>query len=210
MSQLEFDFGREGDSSGGDCVVTGLDSGELAEVHDAEAGEEVQFGYDPVLTAQCVEALQLLQLDALASMVVVEWNPRMRTTAGRAFWPCGKIELNPRLKSVAPEQVRRTLLHELAHLVAYARAGRRRIQAHGVEWKVACAELGIAGERATHSLPLPGRTMQRRWRYECPRCGEAVDRVRRMRRWVACYSCCKKHNEGKYHRKFGLVEKRLA
>lgn len=182
-----------------------------AVVEAAAGGEgvELRCGHDHGLTAQCVEALQLLGLEALASVVVVEWNPRMRTTAGRAFWPCGRIELNPKLESLSPAEVRRTLLHELAHLVAYARAGRRRIAAHGAEWRMACADLGIPGERATHSLPLPGRTMQRKWRYECPACGEGFERVRKMKRRAACYTCCKEHNGGYYHRKFKLVEKSL-
>ena len=130
----------------------------------------------------------------------------MRTTAGRAFWPDAMIELNPKLVEIAPEEVQRTLLHELAHLVAYTRAGRRRISAHGVEWQKACADLGIPGERATHSLPLPGRTMQKKWRYSCPACGEGFERVRKMKRYAGCYACCKDHNGGYYHKKFRLTE----
>lgn len=167
---------------------------------------ESKVGSDRELTAQCVEALQLLGLDALASQVVVEWNTRMRTTAGRAFWPCARIELNPKLRELATDEVRRTLLHELAHLVAYARAGRRKIKAHGIEWQQACKDLGIPGERATHSLPLPGRSMKRKWRYACPACGEGFERVRKMKRRAACYTCCKVHHGGYYHRKFRLEE----
>ena len=133
----------------------------------------------------------------------------MRTTAGRAFWPEAKIELNPKLEELAPDEVKSTLLHELAHLVAYARAGRKRINAHGVEWRQACADLGIPRERATHSLPLPGRTMQKKWRYACPACGEGFDRVRKMKRYAGCYTCCKNHNGGYYHKKFRFVETKL-
>jgi SprT protein len=167
-------------------------------------------GRDDVCTEECVDALRNLGLDALAQKVVVVWNTRMRTTAGRAFWPEGKIELNPKLKEIAPGEVRGTLLHELAHLVAYARAGRRRIAAHGAEWRQACADLGIPGERATHSLPLPGRTMQKKWRYACPACGQGFDRARKMKRSAGCYSCCKEHNGGYYHKKFRLSETQLA
>lgn len=179
---------------------------------------------DVQLTEQCRQALQdlpelaghsgrksglVIRLAALAGEVRVQWNTRMRSTAGRAFWPCAKIELNPQLQQLAPSEVERTLLHELAHLLAYARAGRRRISAHGVEWQKACADLGIAGERATHSLPLPGRTMQRKWHYHCPTCGEGFDRVRKMKRRAACYSCCKTHNGGYYHDDYRLRESPL-
>ena len=165
---------------------------------------------DAQLTVQCAEAASMLGLDLLADKVQVVWNARMRTTAGRAFWPDAIIELNPKLTEIAPEEVQRTLLHELAHLVAYTRAGRRRISAHGAEWQKACVDLGIPGERATHSLPLPGRKMQKKWRYTCPVCGEGFDRVRKIKRYAGCYSCCKKHNGGYYHKKFRLTETCLA
>lgn len=164
---------------------------------------------DEEMTRECARLLAGLRLGRIAGTVRVDWNPRMRTTAGRAFWPEGRIEMNPLLQQVAPAEVRQTMLHELAHLVAYERAGRRRIAAHGAEWRQACADLGIAGERATHSLPLPGRRMRRRWRYTCPACGEGFDRVRKMKRYAGCYTCCLKHNGGYYHRNFRLVETSL-
>ena len=164
---------------------------------------------DKEATQKCSRILRELELNDLAEKVSVFWNSRMRTTAGRAFWPEAKIELNPKLKEVAADQVHGTLLHELAHLIAYQRSGRRRIKAHGVEWQLACADLGIAGESATHSLPLPGRTMARKWRYTCATCGESFDRVRRIKRYAGCYVCCKKYNGVYYHRKYRLVESQL-
>ena len=175
----------------------------------SSVAEALGGSIDDRRSSECAELLRKLGLDALAEKLTVIWNPRMRTTAGRAFWPDGKIELNPKLQEIAPDEVRGTLLHELAHLVAYARAGRRRISAHGPEWRLACADLGIPGERATHSLPLPGRTMRKKWRYTCPGCGEGFDRVRKMKRSAGCYACCKEHNGGYYHRKFRLIENQL-
>lgn len=165
---------------------------------------------DGAMAAECVQVLKRLGLSSLEGRVSVVWNGRMRTTAGRAFWPEGRIELNPKLREVAPEEVRRTMLHELAHLVAYARAGRRAIKAHGPEWRRACVDVGIPDERVTHSLPLPGRTMRRRWRYTCPVCGEWFDRVRRMKRYAGCYACCKAHNGGYYDKRFRLRETKLS
>ncbi|MFC4992868.1 SprT-like domain-containing protein [Rubritalea tangerina] len=144
-----------------------------------------------------------------ARSVSVGWNKRMRSTAGRAFWPEARVELNPKLLSISLEEVRRTLLHELAHLLAYHRCGRRRIAPHGVEWQQACADLGIPGERATHQLALPRRLQAKKWRYCCPSCGEAIERVRKMRRYVACYSCCQKYNGGRYNKRFELVVEAL-
>ena len=166
-------------------------------------------GCDLDRTRICVELLGGLNLEKLAARVSVRWNSRMRSCAGRATWPEGLIELNPRLVEISGEEVKRTILHELAHLVAYERNGSRRISAHGMEWRQACADLGIPGERATHELSLPSRTLKRRWRYLCPACETSFERVRRFKSRVACYDCCRKVNFGEYHDDFRLREERL-
>ncbi|MDG2123709.1 MAG: SprT-like domain-containing protein [Verrucomicrobiales bacterium] len=146
-----------------------------------------------------------LGLHDLAATLNVRWNPRLRTTAGRAYRNENRIELNPALGSIdtSIEETERTLLHELAHLIAYTRAGRRRIEAHGPEWRQACADIGIAGESRTHTLALaPSRKIRRKYAYRCPSCGEVVLRVKRFQRYSACFPCCKKHNAGRYHERF--------
>jgi predicted SprT family Zn-dependent metalloprotease len=142
---------------------------------------------------------------SFAQQVSVVWNKRMRSTAGRAFWPECRVELNPKLVAISFEEVRRTLLHELAHLLAYQRCGRRRIAPHGAEWQQACADLGIPGESARHTLPLPSNTQKKKWRYRCPHCEQSIERVRQMKRHVACYSCCQKFHKGRYHKRFELI-----
>jgi SprT protein len=161
---------------------------------------------DPDLTAWCVEASKSLGLSELAGKVKVFWNARMQTTAGRAWWPDRSIELNPKLKSCGPEEVWRTLKHELAHLVAYERSKRRRIEPHGQEWQVACANLGIPGERSCHNLPFKRRQLKRNHAYVCANCLAVVRRVKPIKRAVACYDCCRKHNAGTYHERFRLVK----
>jgi SprT protein len=146
-----------------------------------------------------------------AGKVQIVWNKRMRSTAGRAYLNLAKVELNPRLLYIGADplgNVRQTLLHELAHLLAYHRHGAK-ILAHGNEWKQACADLGIPGESATHSLPLPSRKQQKKWRYTCPVCFESIARVKRMRGNSACYSCCVKHNRGIFDRRFKFIEESL-
>lgn len=149
--------------------------------------------------------------DGYASTVRIVWNKRMRSTAGRAFMNLAKVELNPRLLYLGDDplsHVRQTLLHELAHLLAYHRYGIK-ISAHGAEWKQACADLGIPGESATHSLPLPSRKQRRKWRYTCPACLEVIERVKRMRADSACYTCCKNYNRGRFHRRYKFIEDAL-
>jgi len=114
------------------------------------------------------------------------------------------VELNPLLRDFEG-QVERTLKHELAHLIAYHRSGRRRIEPHGREWRQACADLGIAGEKAHHRLPLPRNEVVRKLVYACPACQTTVQRVRKFRRPTACLHCCNKHASGQYDGRFKLA-----
>lgn len=144
------------------------------------------------------------ELDA-ALRLVVRWNPRMRSAAGRAFWPTCRIDLNPALLPHGQRETWATILHELAHLVAYARYGTR-IKPHGPEWRHCCALLGIPGESRTHSLPLPRRSLERKFYYFCPHCGWTITRVRAMKKPSACAACCRAHNGGRFHKNFVFVK----
>jgi Uncharacterized protein conserved in bacteria len=148
--------------------------------------------------------LRGLDVGILTDHVRVEWNERMRTTVGRADFRRCLISLNPALQEFGPAEIDRTLRHELAHLLAHFRFGRRRIQPHGREWRDACCELGISGERAGHTLPLVGRSLSRRFIYYCQNCQGHFPRVRRIRRATACLACCRKFSEGNYDERFRL------
>lgn len=163
---------------------------------------------DGGLTAWCVETAKSLFLQELARKVRVSWNPRMQTTAGRAWWPDRMIELNPKLRECEPEELWRTLKHELAHLVAYERCGRRRIDPHGPEWQAACVDLGISGEKPFHNLPFKRRRMKRKYAYICSNCFTTIHRVKPIARSVACYDCCRKFNNGVYQDRYRLIEQK--
>ncbi len=60
----------------------------------------------------------------LAEEVQVRWHPRLRTTAGQAYYAKSLVRMNPKLMQFGMEEVDKTLRHELAHLVARFRAGR--------------------------------------------------------------------------------------
>jgi SprT protein len=166
-------------------------------------------GRDAALEAEAREILDRLGMHEGVAKLRVVWNPKLRSTAGYAKWPQWLVELNPRLHEF-PGQVQRTMKHELAHLIAYARAGRRRIDPHGPEWQMACALIGIPDESARHTLPLPRSQQQRRFSYVCPSCGFTVARVRKFRRHTACLACCRQHNGGRYDVRFQFVLKRNA
>jgi predicted SprT family Zn-dependent metalloprotease len=159
----------------------------------------------PELTLFAADRLNTLGLHALSQSISVLWNKRMRSTAGLAYPSSNQIVLNPQLSSFGWREVERTLLHELAHLVAQHRAGRRRIAPHGPEWRKACADLGISNEARCHDLPLPRRELSRSYVYRCPNCQSTVERVRPLRRAAACMACCKQYSRGRYDEKFQLT-----
>jgi len=158
----------------------------------------------PELQDRVRSLLDGLDAGILTDHVRVEWNERMRTTVGRADFRRCLISLNPALQEFGPAEIDRTLRHELAHLLAHFRFGKRRIQSHGREWRNACCELGIGGERAGHSLPLVGRSLSRRFIYYCRNCRGHFPRVRRIRRATACLACCRKFSGGNYDERFRL------
>ncbi|MFN2509100.1 MAG: SprT-like domain-containing protein [Chthoniobacterales bacterium] len=141
---------------------------------------------------------------ALLPDLRVEWNPRLRSAAGRAHYKKSLVSLNIRLPEHGAAEIDRTLRHELAHLIAQARAKRRRIAPHGAEWRRACRELGIADEERCHMLPFPTQRRTPRLLYRCPLCRRDFPRVRRIRRAVACLACCRRHNRGEFDKNFQL------
>ncbi len=144
----------------------------------------------------------------LANEVQVRWHSRLRTTAGQAYYAKALVRMNPKLLQFGMEEVETTLRHELAHLVARFRAGRKRIAPHGPEWRQACRDLGLADEKRCHDLPLPRTRQRTRHRYMCPQCRRDYNRVRPFRRAVACLECCRAHAHGRYDERFRLVKVR--
>jgi SprT protein len=156
-----------------------------------------------VLLQTARELLRANGADRIARELRVEWNSRLKTAAGRADYRQKLISLNPRLFEHQAE-IDRTLRHELAHILAQFRAGRRRILPHGDDWRTACRDLGISDEKRCHNLPFPAQTYAARFIYRCPNCRQEFPRVRRVRRAVACLSCCRKHNGGEFDARFRL------
>jgi SprT protein len=204
LRQLEFAFrstdilsvGPPGVSPGE--LVSAL-AGKMPACHTAET---------TVLLQTARELLRSLDAKRIANQIRVEWNPRLKTAAGRADYRQKLISLNPRLVA-HPEEIDRTLRHELAHILAQFRAGRRRISSHGTEWQQACGDLGIAGEKPCHTLPFPAKRYAPRFLYRCPNCQRDFPRVRRIRRTVACLACCRAYNGGDFDARFCLKLLRL-
>jgi SprT protein len=165
---------------------------------------------DVDLESKARKLLRELGAAKLAREVRVEWNPRLRTAAGRADFRQKLISLNPLLRDVRAgpafnrEEIDRTLRHELAHLLAQFRVGQRRIAPHGPEWRRACCDLGIADEARCHNLPFATKVYPARFVYRCPNCRQEIPRARRIRRAIACLACCRKHHGGDFDPRFRL------
>lgn len=170
---------------------------------DFSAREPCTSGGVP-LREQARSILRNVGAERLAGIIIVEWDARLQTTAGRADRRRQRVSLNPRLREHGAEEINRTLRHELAHLLAHWRAGRRRIQPHGPEWRAACQLLGIGDEKRCHSLPFPTRRRERRLLYQCRSCSREFPRVSPFRRKTACLTCCRAHNRGRYDARFLL------
>lgn len=162
------------------------------------------MGSDRRLEAQARALLYSLGAARLSEIVRVEWNPRMRSAAGRAHARHSLVSLNPRLLEHGDAEIDRTLRHELAHLLGQARAGRRRLAPHGAEWRAACRDLGIPDEARCHTLPFPVHRRTRPFLYRCPNCAGDFPRARRIHRAIACLACCRRHNRGKFDARFRL------
>ena len=163
-----------------------------------------RVGCDFDLEFKARELLGQLGAERLSHEIRVEWNPRMKSAAGGADFQRRLISLNPSLMDHGGEEIDRTLRHELAHLLAQWRVGRRRIAPHGAEWRQACRDLGIADEARCHNLPFATRAYAARYVYVCPNCKEKFLRVRRIRRAIACLACCRKYNRGDFDPRFRL------
>ncbi len=160
-------------------------------------------GCDAELEKIARDLLRVHGATRIARELRVEWNSRLKTAAGRADYRQKLISLNPLLFE-HPAEIDRTLRHELAHILAQFRAGRRRILPHGGEWRIACRDLGITDEKRCHNLPFAARTFPARLVYRCPNCREEFPRVRRIGRAVACLACCRKYNGGNFDARFRL------
>jgi SprT protein len=199
LRQLEFEFRSTNLLFVG---PPGVSPGELIN----ESAGKMPVGHTAgtaVLLKTARELLCSLGAKRIATELRVEWNSRLKTAAGRADHRQKLISLNPRLVE-HPEEIDRTLRHELAHILAQFRAGRRRISPHGSEWQQACRDLGIAGEKRCHTLPFPAKRYAPRFIYRCPNCRHDFPRARKIKRTIACLACCRAHNGGEFDVRFRL------
>ncbi len=141
------------------------------------------------LHAQAAEFLRLWQGTGALPKLEIQWNSRLRTTAGRALLQSQQLQLNPHLLGGKPENQAEVLAHELAHLLVFARHGAK-ARHHGPEWAALMQQAGFQ-PRARHELPVQG--LRRRAFYYLHLCGHCQARwIQRRSRGARCLACGRK------------------
>jgi len=108
----------------------------------------------------------------------LEWRP-FRTTAGMAYYRRKAIGLGASVLTT-PERLIDTLIHEYAHLLAYARHGQAG-RGHGAGWQRAMIDLGVE-PRVRHTYEVARNASRQVVTYRCVRCGSSIERRRRLPR----------------------------
>jgi predicted SprT family Zn-dependent metalloprotease len=99
------------------------------------------------------------------------------------------VELN------SEEEVKDTILHEIAHALT-PKAG------HKQEWKDKAKSIGCSGERcySNSSVIVP----KGKYKTVCPNCKKERVCFRKPKRGLACGSCCRELNNGRYDKRYML------
>lgn len=143
--------------------------------------------------AQCL-ALGLMSAHGLAHWKF-GWNNRLKSF-GVCSYRRQIIWLSKPLTLVCSEdEVRDTLLHEIAHAKTPFDRG------HGVAWK----QMAIAvGAKPVHCSTAKA-TIEGPWKAVCRNCGTEHRRYGKPRKRRACGICCKQHNGGLFADEFELT-----
>ena len=98
--------------------------------------------------------------------------------------------------------VREILKHEMIHLWLFEKK-----LPHGHTPAFRAKARAIGQPRTRHNIALPPPTSG--WLYRCAVCNSELHRRRRFGRPVACATCCKIHNRGRYDERFKLRGSRI-
>lgn len=114
----------------------------------------------------------------LGYVPAVKWR-MLRVSAGLAHFREGAISLSVEILT-DEERLTDTLLHEYAHLLAFARHGEAG-KGHGPAWRQAMADLGLP-PIVRHRYAVRRNGARQTVHYVCARCGIRFERRRRFPR----------------------------
>lgn len=146
-----------------------------------------------------------LHFDDFLDAPVLEWNSRLRTSAGRfipgsrKYWReyPAKIEIASYLleEEASQTHIYDTLAHEMIHYWLWVR---RRAYGHSAEFLTKMKLMGVSRYN-----PVP-RKRPVKYLYHCATCNKYFP-ARKKLGPLACAKCCKEHSQGKYDVRFMLV-----
>lgn len=140
---------------------------------------------------------------AVLHKLTVDFSTRMKSTAGRAWVHQAKVALHYRLLKDNPEQLRSTMLHELAHILAGYWYGYN--CHHDANWKQVAILLGDDGGRC-HSMDTSAyRAKEKRYDY---RCACRLYSMSQRRHTIA--EASKARNDGREHYRCKICKTALA
>jgi predicted SprT family Zn-dependent metalloprotease len=127
------------------------------------------------------------------------WLPRSVGQFGVARFGPKEIGLSRPLTLLNDEkEVRDTILHEIAHVLAGSRAG------HGPAWRRVALMIGCNGDRQHVAKTPPAPKVG-----TCPSCGRTTKR-HRVRKALACGECCRTKNGGRWSEDYVFVWDRVS
>lgn len=107
------------------------------------------------LKAAQMNPANVVSINNLLEELIIEFNPRMRTAAGRAHYKDSRITLNKTLLEENPSEFEQVVIHEFAHLASVAMYGKSG-DGHGRLWKRTMRQMGVQPDR-THSMDTKDR-----------------------------------------------------
>ena len=128
------------------------------------------------LAEDCLDTL--MRSHPLPRRPKIEWRG-YRTTAGTANANTFTIALSKHVLDDA-DKLRSTFVHEYAHLLAFARFGRRGLN-HGPAWQQAMRDLG-ADPQVYHRYDCQRNQPRQIVEYTCSNCGIVIPRKRKLPR----------------------------
>jgi predicted SprT family Zn-dependent metalloprotease len=116
---------------------------------------------------------------------------RAKKRFGQCNYTLKLIKLSAPLTEInSEEEVRDTILHEIAHAIAGYHAG------HGYAWQQVCKRIGCKPERCYESTQV--NIPEGKYQHKCKGCGRIVHYHRRPKKVKACAECCRKHNYNRF------------
>ena len=148
--------------------------------------------------------MDLQQAEQLAKELISEHCPEYifqfdnaKVRFGYCSWKKKIISLSKHLVLMNnEEQVKDTILHEIAHALTPK-------QSHNRVWRAKAIEIGCDGSRCYDSNKV--ESPKGKYVYQCPTCEKKYYQHRRSRKTSACGKCCKTYNNNKYSKQHELI-----